>query len=133
MVSMTAAGAMRGSSMAAEGETTGMVSVGSAGLGLGGVGGLNFQGQKLIDGDVLGCEDAVEAFEGEGAFAVEEVGDVGLLESCLVGEARAGEGSAFDAAEELDAKEFVQVLEVHGRRVPSRNHIIQKDEDKEKM
>lgn len=29
MVSMMAAGAMRGSSMAAEGETTGMVSVGS--------------------------------------------------------------------------------------------------------
>ena len=93
-------------------------------MGLGGVGGLNFDGEELIDGDVLGCEDAVEAFEGEGALAVEEVGDVGLLESCLVGEARAGEGSAFDAAEELDAKEFVQVLEVHGRRVPSRNHII---------
>ena len=38
---------------------------------------------------------------------------MGLLESCLLGEAAAGEGAAFDAAEEFKAEEFVQVLKVH--------------------
>ncbi len=38
---------------------------------------------------------------------------MGLLKAGLAGEARAGEGSAFDAAEEFKAEELVQVLEVH--------------------
>jgi len=38
-----------------------------------GVQGVNFQGKDLVDGEVLRGEDAVEAFEGERAFAVEEV------------------------------------------------------------
>jgi hypothetical protein len=38
----------------------------------------DLKGEDLIDGEVLGGEDAVEAFEGEGSFAVEEVGDVRL-------------------------------------------------------
>ena len=54
-------------------------------MGLGGVGGLNFDGEELIDGDVLGCEDAVEAFEGERAFSVEEVRDMRLLKARLLG------------------------------------------------
>ena len=38
----------------------------------------DLKGEDLIDGEVLGGEDAVEAFEGEGSFAVEEVrGDPG--------------------------------------------------------
>jgi len=36
-----------------------------------------------------------------------------LLEASLTGEARAGEVSAFDAADEFEAEEFVQVLKVH--------------------
>lgn len=32
----------------------------------------------MIDGDVLGGKNAVEAFEGEGAFSVEEVRNMGL-------------------------------------------------------
>lgn len=90
---------------------------GVGGVGLEGVGGLGgcFQnnGEELVDGDVLGGEDAVEAFEGEGSFAVEEIRDVRRLETCLPGETRTGEGSAFDSAEEFKAEEFVQVLEVH--------------------
>ena len=82
-------------------------------VGLRGVGGLEFDGEELVDCDVLGGEDAVEAFEGEGSFAVEEIRDVRLLETCLPGEVRAGEHSAFDAADEFKSEELVQVLEVH--------------------
>jgi hypothetical protein len=84
---------------------------GVAGLELGG--GLEIEREKLVDGDVLGGENAVEAFEGEGTFAVEEIGDVGLLKADLAGEVRAGKISALDAANEFEAEEFVQVLEVH--------------------
>jgi hypothetical protein len=77
----------------------------------------------------LGGEDAVEAFEGEGALAVEEVGDVGLLKAGLLGEAAAGEDAALDAAEEFEAEKFVQVLKVHRFGYLVANHITQLDED----
>ena len=102
---------MRASSMAAEGETTGTISMGS--LVCGGLRGGDFEWEDLVDGEVLGGEDAVEAFEGEGAFAIEEVGDMGLLKAGLMGDAAAGEDAAFDAAEEFEADEFVQILKVH--------------------
>jgi hypothetical protein len=41
--------------------------------------GVEVEGEELVDGEVLGGEDAVEAFEREGAFFVEEVRDVGLV------------------------------------------------------
>ena len=44
-------------------------------------GGGEFEREDLLDREVLGFEDAVKAFEGEGPFAIEEVGDVGLLKS----------------------------------------------------
>ena len=69
--------------------------------------------EDLVYGEVLGGEDAIEAFKGEGSFAVEEVGDVGLLEACLLGETSAGESASFDAAEEFEAEELVQVLKIH--------------------
>jgi len=113
MVSMIAAGEMRASSMAAEGETTGTISMGSlVWVGDGRVGGGEVERQNLVDGQVLRGEDAVETFKGERAFAVEEVRDMGLLEAGLLGEAAAGKGAAFDAAHEFDAKEFVEVLKV---------------------
>ncbi len=37
--------------------------------------------EEVEDGEFEDGEDAVEAFEGEGAFFVEEVGDVGLLKA----------------------------------------------------
>ena len=40
---------------------------------------------------------------------------MGLLKSGLLGEAAAGKSAAFDAAQELGAEEFVQVLKVHGQ------------------
>jgi hypothetical protein len=50
--------------------------------GLRGGEGVDFEGEDLVDGEVLGGEDTVEAFEREGAFLVEEVRDVGLSEVC---------------------------------------------------
>jgi len=102
---------------------------------------VDLEGQDLVDGEVLRGEDAVEAFEGEGAFAVEEIRDMRLLKARLLGEAAAGEGAAFDAALEFQAEEFVKVLEIHrfgkfivlggsGVRVSMANHIIRQDEDK---
>jgi len=72
-----------------------------------------FKGNDLLDGDVLRGEDAVEAFEGEEAAAVEDVGDVRLTESGLAGEKRTSEHSALDAAEKFQAKIFVHVAKVH--------------------
>jgi len=76
-------------------------------------GGGEFERKEVFDGEVLRGEDAVEAFEGESAFAIEEVGDVSLLEAGLLGETAAGQGSAFDAAEEFETEELVEVLKVH--------------------
>ncbi len=73
----------------------------------------SFRGDDLLDGEVLGGEDAIEAFEGEEATTVEDVGDVSLAEACLAGEKRAGEHAALDAAEELKAKIFMHVPKVH--------------------
>jgi hypothetical protein len=80
--------------------------------------------EDLIDGEVLRGEDAVEAFEGEGSFAIEEVGDVGLLEAGLLREAALGESTAFDAPGKFEAKEFVQFLKVHGRGLSWASHSI---------
>jgi hypothetical protein len=44
----------------------------------GGVGGGEVQWQDLVDGEILRREDTVEAFEGEGAFPIEEVRDMRL-------------------------------------------------------
>jgi len=44
----------------------------------GGVGGGDLEREDLVDGEILRGEDPVEAFEGEGTFLIEEIGDVGL-------------------------------------------------------
>ena len=52
-----------------------------AGLGRdGGLRGGDVERQNLVDAEILRGEDAVEAFEREGTFAVEEVRDVRLAE-----------------------------------------------------
>ena len=61
----------------------------------------------MVDGEFLGGKDAIEAFEREGAAAVEEVRDVGLAEAGELGEAGSGEGTGFDATGEFQAEEFV--------------------------
>ena len=41
--------------------------------------------EQVEDGEVLDVEDFVHAFDAEAALAVEEIGDVGLFESGLLG------------------------------------------------
>ena len=94
-----------------------------------GRGGGEIDGEELVDGKALRSEDAVEAFERKGSLAVEEVGDVCLLEAGLVSEAAAGEGAAFDAAVEFETEEFVKVLKVHRFDRFGVSHSIQQDED----
>ena len=79
----------------------------------------------MIDGQILGCEDAIQAFEGEGTFLIEEVGDMSLLEASLSGKAASGEEAAFDALQEFKPKEFVEVLEIHRNRGSVLLHSIQ--------
>ena len=45
--------------------------------------------EQVEDGEVLDLEDLVHAFNAEAAFAVEEIGDMGLLESGQLGESKA--------------------------------------------
>ena len=40
---------------------------------------------------------------------------MGLLKTCLVGEAALSEGAPVDAPEEFEPKEFVEVLKVHNK------------------
>ena len=49
--------------------------------------------QEVEDGEVLHLEDFVHAFDTEAALAVEEIRDVGLFESGLLGEFKAGQVS----------------------------------------
>ena len=67
---------------------------GDDGNDLGGVAGVGREGgpcgvevnrQNLIDGEILRSQDAIESLEGEGTFTIEEIGDMGLLEPCLLG------------------------------------------------
>lgn len=62
---------------------------------------------------MLDGKDFVHAFEAEAALAVKEVGDVGLLESGLLGEAKAGELSAIDALQKDFTEVLLQGLELH--------------------
>lgn len=70
-------------------------------------------GEDLVDGEVLGGENSVEAVEREGSLAIEEVRDVSLAEAGLLSEARPGEGIAVDAADELEPKPLVEIGKVH--------------------
>jgi len=73
--------------------------------------------EEVEDGEVLDVEDLVHAFEGESALAVEEVGDVGLLESGLLGEAESGEFPCCDAFPENFSEIVLQNFELHGRSI----------------
>jgi hypothetical protein len=78
-----------------------------------GSGGGEVEGKNLLDVEVLCGEDTVEAFEREGALAVEEVRDMSLLETGLLGETAAGESTVFDTPKEFKSQEFVEILKVH--------------------
>ena len=70
--------------------------------------------EQIEHGKMLDGEDFVHAFEAEATLAVEEVGDVGLLESGLLGELEPAKFACFDALPEQLAKVILQDFELHG-------------------
>ena len=75
--------------------------------------------EEIEDGKVLNLENLVHAFKAEAAFSVEEVRDMSLLESGLLGEAEPGEFACFDAVPKNFTEVFLQDFELHGRSIAS--------------
>src|SRR5579871_858183 len=69
--------------------------------------------EEVEDGKVLDGKDFVHAFEAETTFAVEEIGDMGLFEAGLLGEAESGQFTCFDAVPEDFSKVILQDFELH--------------------
>lgn len=66
---------------------------------------------------VLNLEDFVHAFKAEATFVVEEVRDMSLLESGLLGETEPCEFSCFDAVPKDSTEILLQDFELHGRSI----------------
>ena len=64
---------------------------------------------------MLDGEDFVHAFEAETAFLVEKIGDVGLFESGLLGQPKAGQFACFDALPKDRPQIILQDFELHRR------------------
>jgi len=62
---------------------------------------------------MLNGKDFVHALEAEPAFAIEEIGDMGLFESGLLGEPESCEFAAIDPFPEDFAEIVLQGLELH--------------------
>lgn len=69
--------------------------------------------EQIEDGEVLDVENLVHAFQAESTFLVEEIGDMGLFKSGLVGELKAGELSGGDALLQQPTKVVLQGPELH--------------------
>ena len=69
--------------------------------------------EKIEDGEVLDGEDLVHALEAEAAFAIEEVGNMRLFKSSLLGQMESGELAAFDALQKDSAEVILQNFELH--------------------
>ena len=63
--------------------------------------------EQVEHGKMLDGENFVHAFEAEAALAVEEIGDMGLLESGLLGEVESGEFACFDALPEQLCEDYL--------------------------
>ena len=80
---------------------------GSALVDLGGI-------EKVENGKVLDSEDAIHAFKTQAALAIEEVGDVSLLESGLLSETESGQIAFINALPKSIAQILLQHAEFHG-------------------
>ena len=69
--------------------------------------------EQVEDGEVLDLEDLVHALDAEAALTVEEVGDVGLFESGLLGKAESGQFTCFNAIPKDFSEIVLQGLELH--------------------
>lgn len=73
--------------------------------------------EEVEDGEVLDMEDFVHTLEAESALSIEEVGDMGLFESGLLGETESGKFACFDSVQEDFSEVFLQDFELHGRSI----------------
>ncbi|PYX48854.1 MAG: hypothetical protein DMG83_00455 [Acidobacteria bacterium] len=73
---------------------------------------------------MLHIQDFVHAFQAEAALAVEEVGNVRLLEAGLLGEAEAGKIALFNPVPERLAQIFLQRFEFHGQSIARAYSIV---------
>jgi len=69
--------------------------------------------EQIEDGKMLNRKDFVHTFEAEAALAVEEVGDMSLLESGLLRQMESGELPRCDAFQENFTKVILQDFELH--------------------
>lgn len=69
--------------------------------------------EQVEDREMLDGKDFVHALEAETALAIEEIGDVGLFESGLLGEAEAGKFAAIDSFQKNFTEIVLQGLELH--------------------
>ena len=69
--------------------------------------------EQVEDREMLNGKDFVHALEAETALAIEEIGDVGLFESGLLGESESCKFAAIDPFPEDFTKIVLQGLELH--------------------
>ena len=69
--------------------------------------------EQVEDGEVLDGKDLVHALDAEATLAIEEIGDMGLFESGLLGESEAGKFSCLNALPQDLAQVLLQQLELH--------------------
>ncbi len=65
---------------------------------------------QVQDGKITSGKDTVKSLQAEGAFSMEEVGNVGMTEARGAGQLRACEQTATDAAQDFQAKIFLQKI-----------------------
>src|SRR5579864_1831725 len=69
--------------------------------------------EQVEDGEMLDLENLVHALNAEAALAVEEIGDVGLFESGLLGQAESRKFTCFNAIPKDFSEIVLQGLELH--------------------
>ena len=73
--------------------------------------------EKIENGKVLDLQNFVHALDAKPALAVQEVGDVSLFESSLLGEAESGQFTCFNAVPKNFAEIVLQNFELHWRSI----------------
>jgi len=82
---------------------------------------INFRGvEKIEDRKMLDGQHFIHAFEAQAALAIEEVGNMSLLEAGLSGELEAGQIARFNALPQSLAQIFLQRAEFHGHTITPR-------------
>lgn len=76
--------------------------------------------EEIEDRKVLHRQHAIHAFDAQATLAVEEIGDVSLLESCLLRQTESGQVAFFNASPESVAEIFLKHSEFHAQSIPPR-------------